>query len=67
MTGHHRFSVDDALSVVAAGDNEYTDGINAFITAHYSREGVAVIELTSTEEDEAERVTERFRVTAERI
>lgn len=64
----HRFTTKDVLDLVAACDGEFDDGLEACISAGYDPAADAVeVELTSTEEDESQRVTERFRVTVERI
>lgn len=62
----HRFSVEDVLGIVIAKDGDHDDGIDGFVAA-YGSGSDGVIEVMSAEEDESERVTERFRVTVERI
>jgi hypothetical protein len=64
----HRFNIDEVIDLVCARDGDYDDGIDAFVSATTNYQGhTAVVELTSTEEDKRERVTDRFRVTVERI
>jgi len=68
MITNHRFTILDLLDMVTAKDGDYDDGLDAYVSAGYKLDGSeAEIELTSTEEDESERVTERFRVTVERV
>lgn len=72
----YRFSLLDVLQMVVSGDGDLHDGIGeddyAFVGAHWNTgwtelKGDAEISLTSTEEDESERQTQRFKVTVERI
>jgi hypothetical protein len=68
VTLARRFNPDEVLDLIADVDGKFDDGIDAFVSAHVE-DGYrsAVVELTSTEENESERVTDRFRVTVERI
>lgn len=62
----YRFDLADVRDIVLEPDYGYNDGIDAHVSAQPAGDGL-VVTLTSTEEDETERVTERFRVTVERI
>ena len=68
MTLARRFNRDEVIDLICDSDGLFHDGIDAFISAH-PEDGyqAAVVEMTSTEENESERVTDRFRVTVERI
>lgn len=61
-----RFTPEDVLGLAVSSDGGLDDGMNAYVSAGIYGDH-AEVELTSTEEDEADRVTERFRVTVERI
>ncbi|WP_026931192.1 hypothetical protein [Glycomyces tenuis] len=63
---NYRYSTEDIHSIVDGADGNYDDGLDAYVSVR-PVEGASIIELTSTEEDKADRVTERFRVTVERI
>lgn len=62
----YRFDLDDVRDLVIEPEYGYNDGIDADVSAQPAGDGL-VITLTSTEPDESERVTEKFRVTVERI
>lgn len=68
MTLARRFNPDEVLDLICDVDGKFDDGLDAFVSAHVE-DGYrsAVVELTSTEKDKAERVTDRFRVTVERV
>lgn len=68
MTLARRFNADEVLDLICDADGKFDDGIYAFVSAHVE-DGyhAAVVSLTSAEENESERVTDRFRVTVERI
>ena len=62
----YRYSPEDVLALVLDADGDYDDGLDAIVSAGI-RGGCAEVELTSTGPDIDQRVTERFRVTVERI
>lgn len=66
MSNDYRFQIEDVQDIVLDPDYGYHDGIDAFVSSHHESSRMTV-ELTSTEPDESERVTERFRVTVERV
>lgn len=66
MSNNYRFPIEDVQDAVLDPDYGYHDGIDAHVSSHHES-GHMIVELTSTEEDESRRVTERFRVTVERV
>lgn len=66
MSNDYRFQIEDVQDGVLDPDYGYHDGIDAFVSSHHEHHHM-VVELTSTEPDESQRVTESFRVTVERI
>lgn len=66
MSTYHRFYEQSVLSLLVSADGDYDDDLDAHVSVSVYGDR-AEVELTSTEPDESERVTEKFRVTVERI
>lgn len=67
----YKFTTVQVAGIVASADGDYDDGIDAFASVSHtlSADGHErlQVELTSTEEDEADRTTEKFRVQIHRM
>lgn len=66
MSTYHRFYEQSVLSLLIGADGDYDDDLDAHVSVAVYGDR-AEVELTTTEPDESRRVTERFRVTVERI
>lgn len=63
-----KYQIVNVMDAMSSNDGYLDDNCDAFVSVKYGPgDDAMTVALTSTEEDESERTTERFRVTVERI
>lgn len=62
-TGKARaFTPADVRDLLSSADGDYDDGLNAFVSIRQDSNTELTVSLTTTEDNKADRTTEKFRV-----